>query len=255
MRWIYWIPHIPNTSKQHKEDPNMQTDRAEWRQRGWRVIYLSARTAIYSTWLLLQPRGLTTTPARVKPSAEWHGVVPTSGGACLHQMTPELKGRGFRRRRGQMTCMPLGSSKGGRLFKKRLWAGWGVCVFVCERRRLSSTQLSRGPLTPILAYVCIAPHRQRRAVTLADRQPHSFRPPSALHQSVLLFNNSPDTCRITLDLRIHMLFLWPETVHSTFVTTQHLETRELQLYLHATSILGGPQLIYELSSYLLHIVI
>lgn len=99
-----------------------------------------------------------------------------------------------------------------------------MCVFVFERRRLSATQLRRGPLIPMLAYVSIASHGHRRVVTLADRRPHSFRPPSGLHQSVLLFNNSPDTCRLyihshahrisrrmPLDLRIHMLFLWPET--------------------------------------------
>lgn len=47
--------------------------------RDWGVICLSVRTAIYSTWLPMQPRGLTTTLVGVKPSVEWHGVVATPG--------------------------------------------------------------------------------------------------------------------------------------------------------------------------------
>lgn len=65
-------------------------------------------------------------------------------------------------------------------------------------------------------------------MTLADRRPNSFRSPSGLHESLLLFNKSPDICmhahRIVrgtpLDLKMHMLFLWSEIIHSTFVTSQ-----------------------------------
>lgn len=35
-------PHTPDAAKQHKVDPDMQSG-------GWRGIYLSARTAIYSS--------------------------------------------------------------------------------------------------------------------------------------------------------------------------------------------------------------
>lgn len=67
------------------------------------------------------------------------------------------------------------------------------CVFACKRQRLSATQLGRGPQTPILAYAHVPSHEHGRVVTLADRRPHSLRPPSGLHQSVLLFNNGQDT--------------------------------------------------------------
>ncbi len=110
-----------------------------------------------------------------------------------------------------------------------------MCVFKCKRRRLSAVQLRRGPLIPCWhMYVYSTSHR--RVVTLADRRPHSFRPPSGLHQSVLLFNNSQGTCRIyihshvhriskrmALDSRTELLFIWFGKVHSTFVTTQHQE--------------------------------
>lgn len=55
-------------------------------------------------------------------SQAWCGVTrcrADARGVRLRQMTPELEGRGFKRRRGQMTCMPLGSSKGGRGFFKK----------------------------------------------------------------------------------------------------------------------------------------
>lgn len=142
----------------------MQTDSADWRRQGRRVIYLSARTAIYSTWLLSQPGGLTATLAWVKPCVEWHSVVPTPGERASNRWHRSWRAGRFRRRRGQMTCMPLGSLKGGRLFKKGLWAGQGVCVFVFERRWLSAMQLRRGPLIPTLANWTFATHHTGRSV-------------------------------------------------------------------------------------------
>lgn len=59
------------------------------------------------------------------------------------------KGSRFRRRRGQMTRMPLGLSNGERLFKgplSRLRSG-RICVQ--ERLWLSAVQLQRGPSIPI----------------------------------------------------------------------------------------------------------
>lgn len=96
--------------------PNTLVSAGSLRQRGCRMIYLSAQTAIYSTWLPPQPRGLTTTPARVKPSVEWHGVVPTPGERASTRWHQSQKGRRFRRQRGQMTRMPLGSAKGREAF-------------------------------------------------------------------------------------------------------------------------------------------
>lgn len=45
----------------------------------WTVIYLSAPSAIYNTWPLLQPGGMTATLTEVKPRVEWHSVAATAG--------------------------------------------------------------------------------------------------------------------------------------------------------------------------------
>lgn len=129
------FPDIPNTSKQHKEDSDMYTDPAERRRRG-RGGDLSVSSDSHLQHL--------TAAAASRPdrdpvqSQAWCGVTrcrADARGVRLRQMTPELEGRGFKRRRGQMTCMPLGSSKGGRgFFKKGVFElCWGVCVFVCVK--------------------------------------------------------------------------------------------------------------------------
>lgn len=93
-----------------------------------------------------------------------------------------------------MRRMPPGHSKEGSSFKQRLWGGRKASVFMwLKRQPLSATQLRGSPQILELAHV----HRASnggRAVTLADRRPHSAWPPSGLHQSVLLFNSRPDTC-------------------------------------------------------------
>lgn len=54
---------------------------------------------------------------------------------CLGSVSPPYDTRtlepSFRRRRGQMTCMPLVSSEGGRLFKKGSFELGQQCVCVC----------------------------------------------------------------------------------------------------------------------------
>lgn len=135
----------------------MWTARAEWGSKdgGWSICQLGQPYTAPDCCCSLK--------ARLRPWPEsspvWSDTVSyRRPGSVPPPNDTRAEGPGFRRRRGQMTCMPLGSSEGGRLFKKGLWAGWGVCVFVCERRRLSATQLRRGPLIPMLAYCMFAKH-------------------------------------------------------------------------------------------------
>lgn len=195
------FPDIPNTSKQHKEDSDMYTDPAERRRRGrGGVIYLSARTAIYSTWLPPQPRGLTATLSRVKPGVEWHGVAQTPGeyaSARWHQSWRDGGSNGGEDR--WHACRSVRLREGGAFLKRGSLSFAEECVYSCvwKAAAVSHAIKERPHDTHAgILYVCGASHRQRRVVTLADRRLHSLRPPSGLHQSVLLFNNSTDTCRL-----------------------------------------------------------
>lgn len=81
-------------------------------------------------------------------------------------------GLGFRHRQGQMTRMPLSLSKGGKLFKKGLWAGGGARLRACKRRRrrrLSAAQLRRGPLIPALTH-----HRSKGLLLQLQTGAHTY---------------------------------------------------------------------------------
>lgn len=63
---------------------------------------------------------------------------------------------------------------------------------VKRRRRLSAAQLWRGPLIPALVH-----HRSKGLLLQLQTGAHTYSDlPMVFHQSVLLFINSPHTCRL-----------------------------------------------------------
>lgn len=126
---------MPKTSKHHKMDPNMLVNAAALRQqKGWR----------WSIGQLGQPF---TAPDHRCSLGAWPRPWPESSpvpsdtvsyrrrGACLHQMTPEPKSRGSDGGEDRWHACRSVHLKGGRRFKRGLWAAWGVCecVYSCVK--------------------------------------------------------------------------------------------------------------------------
>lgn len=127
-------------------------------------------------WLPPQAQGLTVTPAGAKHSVEWQHA------AAL----PE-----------ERLHKPAVSEEWASASSKEMWS---MCCSACSMRGAFSKSLKlaeqctcvcrkKAPL--LILYVQSSSHLHRRATTLADRRLHSFKPPSGLHQSVILFNNRP----------------------------------------------------------------
>lgn len=141
------------TSKQHHKDPNTEVNAGPLKQLG----YPSAPTAIYSTWLPPWPQGLTATPARVKPSVEWHGVV------AMPEERVSTKWHQSWRAEAQMAArtdyLHADQFIKGASFSKESYESTEDCACLCERWLLSAMHLRKvPPLTSMLAsFTHIAP--------------------------------------------------------------------------------------------------
>lgn len=136
-----WLQRQPNHKEKNLHKTNTQ---------GWRLIHLLAQTAIYSTWLPPQPQGSNAALARVKLSVEWQ--CPTNAwGVCLHQMTPEPKGRASDGGEDRWhACRSVHLREGGflkRLFwtRREMRARLCVCVFVWKVVAVSHAINERPP--------------------------------------------------------------------------------------------------------------